>query len=79
MDRLEEQQFKAAEEIIRPDTLNRILQIEVGEYKERESAVFSIVKETSMLKERKELSPFKDIPVKDKPSPELKLYERPVR
>ena len=44
VERLEEQQFKAGEEIIRLDTMNRILQIEVGEYKERESVLFTIVK-----------------------------------
>jgi hypothetical protein len=34
------------------ETLNKILQIEVGEYKERESVMFSMVKEASIIKER---------------------------
>lgn len=60
VERLEEQQFKAGEEIIRLDTMNRILQIEVGEYKERESVLFTIVKESSLIKERKDASPLKE-------------------
>ena len=40
--------------------MNRLLQIEIGEYKEREIAVFSIVKEGSIIKERKETTPLKE-------------------
>lgn len=40
----EEQQFKLQEEVIRLETVNKILQIELGEYKEKESAMFSMVK-----------------------------------
>lgn len=54
--------------------MNRILQIEIGEYKERESAVFSIVKEGSVLKERKDGTPIRERP-KNSFSPEVKPVE----
>lgn len=53
----EEQQFKLQEEVIRLETVNKILQIELGEYKEKESAMFSMVKEASLIKEKKDVIP----------------------
>ena len=52
MERFEEVHFKQNEEIIRLETMNKILQIEIGECKERESVMFSMVKEASIIKEK---------------------------
>lgn len=52
VEKFEELHFRQNEEIIRLETLNKILHIEIGECRERESVMFSIVKEASLIKER---------------------------
>ena len=52
VEKFEELHFRQNEEIIRLETLNKILHIEIGECKERESVMFSMVKEASLIKEK---------------------------